>query len=296
MRRALTALALAAALLLAACATPAPGGRSGSASLACPALPGADEILAMDDKRYILFGELHGTAETPELVGNFACLAARRGPVVLGLEMTADEQPALDAYLASDGSSAARAALVRGWHWGNSSGLDSEAIATLIERARALRSAGLPIRLLAFRAASTANGIGNEGERAMAAAWRASIAGNRRARLVALVGDAHAFRSASGTVEPAAMHLPQAEVFNLIAARVGGEAWNCIVPAGASQAGGGSELDCSPHPVPNAVPPVAPRGILPIVPQAPESRFFDRWYSPGRPFTASPPARPRTMR
>jgi hypothetical protein len=296
MRRALTTLALAAVFGLASCATPVPGGSSASSSLACLALPGADEILAMDEKRYILFGELHGTAETPELVGDFACLAARRGPVVLGLEMPADEQPALDAYLASDGSPAARAALVRGWHWGNSSGLDSEAIAALIDRVRTMQFAGLPIRLLAFRAASTANGIGNEGDRAMAVAWRTSIAGNPRARLVALVGDAHAFRSASGTVEPAAMHLPQEEVFNLIAARVGGEAWNCIAPAGASQPGGASELDCSPHPVPNAVPPVPPRGILPIVPQAPESRFFDRWYSPGRPFTASPPARPRTPR
>jgi hypothetical protein len=242
-------------------------------------LPGAEEVLRLSGKRYFIFGELHGTAETPQLFGDFVCAAARLGPIVVALEMQADEQPRLDAFLSSDGSERPKAALLAGRHWTNRT--DSRATGAmfaLVERLRLMKASGLPLTVIASRPAAAVAQVGTAGERAMAEAWERGIAHEPRARLIALVGDAHAFRTKdpASSTEPAAMHLPREEVLNLIEARVGGSAWNC-------------QDQCSVHEVRGAVPPVPPRGIMPVNPAAPESHDFDRWYSPGKAFTPSRP-------
>ena len=282
--------ALAAALTFVSCASHEMSDARRSPRIQCAPLAGAEALLAME-KRLFVFGEMHGTAETPELFGDFVCLAASRGPVAVGLEIQSDEQPALDSYLASDGSAAARTALLAARHWGSPDGRGSVAMLALVERLRVMASGGLPVRVVAFRPATAAGLSGTAAERAMADSWQTSVANDPRGRLVALVGNVHALRSPWRDVEPAAMHLPREQLVTLVWDRVGGEAWNCRAAARAPAAGGRHRLDCGPHPIGGATTPIPPRGLVPIAAGAPESALYDFSYSPGRAFTASPPAR-----
>ena len=88
---------------LAACSQP-----RRPAAIACEAPDGAPRA------RMIFFGEMHGSVEAPELVGRVACASALREATALGLEIPTGEQAAIDRYLASDGSDAARSELLSG--------------------------------------------------------------------------------------------------------------------------------------------------------------------------------------
>ena len=264
------------ALLLASCAGERPSGR-GPARASCPALPGAQALLARRGQRFIIFGEMHGTAEAPALFGDFVCLAAARGPVVVGLEMEQDQQESLDTYLASDGAAPARAALLANRHWMRGrDGRASVAMLALVERVRQLRSAGRDIRLLAFLRRVADRSSQTPHERAMAAAWRESLEGRRGARLVALVGNVHARREPAYGFEPAAMHMPAGETLTIGFAPLGGTAWNC------------QRNGCGPHRMAPETPIIA-RGIAAPPGTVPATPGYDRWISAGAPFTASPP-------
>ena len=275
-------IAFAAAFGLAGCAAAGSDASRASADLPCPALAGTDEILAMPGKRYIIFGEMHGTAETPALFGDFVCHAGRQGPVVVGLEIPVQEQPALDRYLASRGTAADRSALTGTIHWEGQDGRASEAMFALVERLRAMRSAGLPIRVHAFVDPGPPAPTQTPYEQRMARQWRAGLDAVAGARLVALVGNIHARRVRFRDFDPAAMHLPRAELFTIDTAPIGGSAWNC-------------RETCGPHPVSRALAP-PPRGLHPVPDAVPEEWRFDRWLSPGGPFTASAPVRPAPAR
>jgi hypothetical protein len=122
----------------------------------------------MRDKRAFIFGEIHGTAEAPALFADFVCAAAQQGPVLVGLELAEEEQPALDVFLASDGSPQARAALLARPHWQSQDGRASRAKLALVERLHALRAAGLPVGALAFVRRTVRTSIQTPYEQAMA--------------------------------------------------------------------------------------------------------------------------------
>jgi hypothetical protein len=160
----------------------------------------------MPEKRYIIFGERHGTAETPSLFADLACVASANGPLIVGLEMEADQQAALDAFLASDGSTAAKQAWRRAKHWRLRDGRGSIAMWMMIERLRQMKAEGRDLSAIAFmHPASTIEGR----ERAMADAWRAALDARRDARLLILVGSVHAESEAIGQSVPAASFVPQ---------------------------------------------------------------------------------------
>jgi hypothetical protein len=117
---------------------------------ACPPIAGLDSILARGTM--LVFGEIHGTAESPRFAGAVACHAAALGPVTLALELPRDEQPRLDAYLASGGTAADRAALLASPFWTRSAqdGRSSVAMLALIEAQRAARAAGADVAIVAF--------------------------------------------------------------------------------------------------------------------------------------------------
>lgn len=269
----------AASLFLAGCATSAPPAAS-AVAVRCPHLPGADEILAMDDKRYIVFGEIHGTVEAPALFGDFVCAAARRGPIVVGLEIDHVEQPALDAFLASDGSATPRQLLRASFHWDRlPDGRASEAMFALVERLRSLKAAGLPISVLAFVPRVPPAATQTPYEQAMAAAWSGGLTpAPPGTRFVALVGQFHARRTPDYGSEPAVMHLSGNQVLTLAPAPAGGSGWNC------------RREGCRVYAERTQI--VPPRGISAPQRMSPAAGPFDLWYSPGRPFTASPPVNP----
>ena len=85
----------------------------------------------------LFVGALHGSVEIPAVVCDLISSTVERGvPVLLGLEMDVTERTALATYLASDGSPAARQALLRHHHWARDDGCASEAVFSLIEHCR----------------------------------------------------------------------------------------------------------------------------------------------------------------
>jgi hypothetical protein len=181
------------------------------ASPACAPVPGAAPLLAMAERRYFIVGELHGTVEIPSLFGDLVCEGAAGGPVIVGLEMPEESQAAFDAWLASDGGPESRAALLTERFWRFHDGRASEAMLGLLERLRAMRAAGAPIRLLAFVPIVARAATQTPYEQAMAANWRRALADAPGARLLVLVGSIHSRIALYRDFEPAAMHLPRDE-------------------------------------------------------------------------------------
>ena len=262
---------IAAALLLALSAATAPP---------CTPVAGAAALLAVPERRAFIFGELHGTTEIPALFGDFVCAAAAQGPVTVGLEMPESSQAALDAWLASDGSAAARASLLADSFWRSGDGRSSAAMLALLERLRALRAAGRRIGLLAFVPPAGDAPTQTPYEQAMAANWRRALEASPGSRLLVLVGSIHSRTQHYRDFDPAAMHLPRAGGLTLGPLPVGGSAYNCQ-PDG-----------CGPHPNGSILDPVPPRGLIPTPAELRANMAYDYVYSPGAPFTPSPPASP----
>jgi hypothetical protein len=270
---------IAAMVLLALIAVGATAARPAPASR-CASVAGTEPLLAMADRRYFILGELHGTAETAALFGDLVCRAAARSPVVVGLEMEEGAQPVLDAYMASDGGAAARAALLRHTFWRYRDGRASLAMVGLIERLRVLKAAGAPIRLLAFVPIVARAATQTPYEQAMAANWRRALAAAPRARLLVLVGNVHSRTTPFRDFEPAAMHLPREQTLTFAPLPLGGTAYNC------------QQDGCGPHPAGTSGVASLPRGMTRVPAEARAAAPYDYFYSTGGAFTASPPALP----
>ncbi len=146
--------ALAAFLLTAGCAS-----RSGVVaslavtpaspeSLVCREIEGLAPLLAPGAG--VLFGEIHGTVESPAFVTNAACLALRADlPVTVALEVPREEQPRVDAFLASAGLDADRTALLDSSFWQDvyQDGRRSQAMLSLLDEVRRLRRGGHPVHV-----------------------------------------------------------------------------------------------------------------------------------------------------
>src|SRR5256885_15904610 len=77
--------------------------------------PPIEGVELLSDAGLVMLGEIHGTVELPAFVADLTCRVASSGrPVRLGIELDADEQPQIDAFLASAGTPSDRAALVDG--------------------------------------------------------------------------------------------------------------------------------------------------------------------------------------
>ncbi|MBF5044449.1 ChaN family lipoprotein [Aggregicoccus sp. 17bor-14] len=153
-------------------------------------LPGLDEMAKPGG--ILLLGELHGTQEVPRFMARAVCqVAFEQVPVVLALELPVQEQPALDAYLRSEGGPDDQRALLMGavWHRPRQDGRTSRAVLELIEHVRVLNRQGLPVSLLAFDSLTLQ---GNAHEQAMAERLLARRAKEKGSALLVLTGNAHA--------------------------------------------------------------------------------------------------------
>jgi len=103
----------------------------------------------------ILIGETHGTEQAPAFVGGLVCSLVKTGrQVILALERSSTEQPAMNRYLESAGSPADQQALLdkeSPWGYSLQDGRSSQAVLTLIEQMRRLRSAGHQVAVLAMQ-------------------------------------------------------------------------------------------------------------------------------------------------
>lgn len=196
---------------------------------ACAPLPGVEAVLA-SPARWIVLGESHGTAESPEAYADLLCHAGAAHPVVAAVEQFESDQPLIDAWIASDGGAEAKAAFLKAQMWTTRDGRSSMASLKLFETLRLLVRAGKVSRVVAFQPVSTV--------RMDAAAYEAAMADRLRAaspdpetRVIVFVGNVHAMlrevRFGPKPYLPAAALLPRDATLTLNIVSNGGSAWNC---------------------------------------------------------------------
>lgn len=178
-------------------------GAAGAAPRCEPILSG--HLLDRQNKPFVIVGERHGTRQAPHFFGELVCALGEAAPVIASLEMEAEFQPALDAFMASDGSAEALEALTSIPHWSLRDGRASQAMLDLLIRLRDLKAAGRDIDLLAFMAPGETS---MERERNMAMAMMEARGERPDARVAALIGRIHAERVSLGGLAPMASYLP----------------------------------------------------------------------------------------
>jgi hypothetical protein len=182
------------------------------------------------DTRVLFLGEMHGTRETPVLAAEYSCwLAAQGKPVTLAIEMPTAEQGALDRYLRSAGTKADRAALVTGsfWHRDSQDGRSSIGTLAMIERIRALKSAGARINLLAIDIWNSPNR-----DVAMAENIRVELTRDPTRQVVVLIGNVNAIKKRGSmfdaNYESTAFHLADVHPVSLNVDFLKGSFWACV--------------------------------------------------------------------
>ncbi|MDO9489595.1 MAG: hypothetical protein Q7J32_14560 [Sphingomonadaceae bacterium] len=257
---------------------------AGSLAAGCTELPGAREMLAAPGVDFVLVGEYHGTVEMPAVARDIACAVAEtRRPLAFAVELTSADQPALDRFMKSNGSPAARAALLASPGWAEKGGRTTAAIADMLDAVRRIGKRH-PTTLVAFDTAPEPSGTSAKREAAMAAALTAART-QKDTLVVALTGLGHADKTSFTSPVPpypsAGKLLPGDRTLSLAFARPGGQYWGCSAPNGDTARG------CTAYDMPSREP-VAPRGIRldKILREG-----FDGVYMPGQAYTASRPAR-----
>lgn len=244
----------------------------------CPELQGIERLVYAEKARFIFFGELHGTAEIPELFGDAVCHLSAGRPVTVAFEMSSRHQESVKMYLESQGAPADVEALLKSDIWNPSwvDGRSSKAMLALMERLRKMRSDGARLDVALFQPSGSARLHQDYYELSMAYNL-ARLADQAPDNLIAvLVGSVHAAKAPSALTRdltPAASHLPKEDVISLRFENGGGSAWNC-------RASG-----CGPSSLPVTRP--TPRRVTVLTSSA---DAFDGTFSVGAPTTASPPA------
>ena len=188
--------------------------------------------------RLIMIGEMHGTNETPALVARLIALRAREEPVLVGLEISADEQPAVDAFLRSGGGSSARDKLLAGAHWNRpmQDGRSGQAIVQLLEAIRLLRHAGRRIDVVCFDlGGADATDANADRDAIMAANLRRAMDVRPSLRTISLSGNVHnqiREKTEFGTHSPMAWNLRDLGPLSINIAGLHGAMWNCAPNCG----------------------------------------------------------------
>ncbi|MBZ4415444.1 hypothetical protein [Myxococcus sp. RHSTA-1-4] len=162
----------------------------------------------------LLLADPLGTRELPSAALRMLCEASSKGlPVTLALSLPSTEQPLLDTYMASAGSSQDAQELLSGssfWRRVHQDGRSSRAMLWLVEQARRLRASGRAVSLVAF---DTDKGHGNEREAQMAQHLLEYRSRNADTFMVVLAGGAHVRTTNAGRdgdFEPLGMRLAKA--------------------------------------------------------------------------------------
>lgn len=253
--------------------------RANSITETCEALPGVEQFAVDTHLRFLIVGEMHGTNETPQLIGDLACNLSSSRSVTVGLEFNAADTSTLSRYLQSNGGDDARRALLRMSVWSQpfADGRGSQAMFALIERLRRFRSAGGKVQIASFQPDDVGSMDQHYYELAMARNW-ARIADNAPDDLILLlVGNVHVTKSLpeSYPFAPAASHLRASETITLRPEPEGGSAWNC-------QSDG-----CGPHALQGGV--TKPRGVGRF---ASSYNGYDGSYAVGSRYSAAKPLVP----
>jgi hypothetical protein len=186
----------------------------------------------------VILGEMHGTAEGPAAFSNLVCEIAARKPretVLVGLEIPADAQDAVNGYLDSDGSAAAANALLSNPFWLREyqDGRSSEAMRKLLDDLRRYRAMELKIEVRALDASGAQSAA--ERDALMAGNLLKGIAAIDPKQTLVLVGDVHSRILSGYPWRPNDPYLPLGallrathdDVIGLHISSGGGSAWTC---------------------------------------------------------------------
>jgi hypothetical protein len=191
--------------------------------LNCGTVEHADQVLRPGAR--LLLGEMHGNAQTPKLVGDLACAAARQGgPVRVGLEIPVAEEARIKAFLASAGSVGDRNALLDGPFWTDSfqDGRRSEAMLALLQSLRELRRHGADVRVVPF------DGPATDRDQAMAERLWDAFTREPKATFIVLSGNLHARRTSGAHKYMATRLVEKGATISTLEARYGaGSTWIC---------------------------------------------------------------------
>ena len=194
----------------------------------CSPIRGAERLWARPGLRFVLVGEMHGTAETPAIFADLVCSARQTNrPIVVGVELR--EQRALDAFMASGSPEAGVGELLATEEWRRHDGRTSAPMLALVARLRALKMEGVVSRVVAF-SVTRAGESAAQGEERMASALLEAAAREPDALVIALSGNVHACKEMLAEVGPYRLmgsFLPPARTVSLIVRDRGGRAWNC---------------------------------------------------------------------
>jgi len=222
--------------------TQAPPARLFAARLqptACEPIPGSEKLLSRPSLRWIVIGEIHGTTETPKTFADLACLASATRPVVVAVEQLTTEQPAIDAFIGSNGDAEATSRFLESKLWTEpiEDGRSSEAYFDLFQRLRALRAAGRITSVVAFQPLYDPGPAGFKAggyEKALATSLMSRVP--PEGRVLVLVGNIHAMRTSPAWAKPAyrpmASYLPANRTVSLDAQWNGGSYWACSSATG----------------------------------------------------------------
>jgi len=223
----------------------------------------------------IVFGEVHGTVETPAFVAEAACHAAQAGrEVAVGMEIPRDLQPQLDRFLDSDGQPEDVATLIQGEHWNLQDGTASQALVGVIERVRLLRRAGRKVRMFFFDKAAADSG---DRDQDMAANILAQTEHNTGVITLILTGNLHA---KTDSVQWMSWHLARRhrDLVTLNVGYPGGSAYVCMM-------GGTCGIHTGLH--------GKDRGTTAFIDLSSPSDGYSGLFYLGAPVTASPPMKPQ---
>jgi hypothetical protein len=267
-------IALAAALMAQAPADGAPP---------CKPVAGAEALWAKPETRFVIVGEMHGTAEAPAAFADLVCLASRDKPVAVAVEGPAAFADLASAYVNSDGGAAARSAFLADIFWTQpfKDGRSSQAMLGMFEELQRLRRAGRDISLFGFMpdGGRPAGFDQSYYELEMAHLLSKGAQARPAARVLALIGNLHALKTPMepwGGGLPAAAHLSPKDAISLRVATGPGTAWNCQGPTPA---------ECGPYPTRGSAGGRAPGVVL----ERQDGGDYDGLLVVG-PATASPPA------
>lgn len=239
---------------------PRPGAAYDSA---CALPPGWDKV-AERNPSYVVFGELHGTQESPQFVGALVCALASKGErVLLAVEHSAIVNAAFQAAWNGPADRFEAALADTGWA-GRRDGVASEAMFAMLVKAHELKERGLSISIVAFNGARDAEqarrfaDLPGQGPHEAAQADNIAVAASSGDydRVLVLVGSLHArtdeVERGGVRFEPMARRLARSGTTVSLEMRYGaGTAWNCFLKQGVTVVPGQplspDALDCANH-------------------------------------------------
>lgn len=230
---------LACAIALMAASAPALPQNARSHSSDCHPSVGWESLAEASRGGVAIFGELHGTQESPAVVLEFAC-AVSNEPVLLAVELNSALNRQLQTAWRDERSPQAFESSVAPLFEGLSDGRGSQAMIAMLSRAFAMKQAGAHIDVVAFNGLRDAaqqakySDLQGQGPLEAAQAENIAIAADERdyAHVVVLAGSFHAqktmIRMGGAEFEPMARRLArQKHVVSLKMTDAGGSAWVC---------------------------------------------------------------------